>query len=168
MQINLAELNEGTNPSKNLIIRDLKFSPNTSIDDIAAAVRSYLGVSIEELASWKSVDEALDSWREILAARAGVYVFKDAFHAPNYFGFCLYDTEFPVIYINNSATKSRQIFTLFHELGHLLFHTSGIDILNDSYLKHLDDEDASTVGCVTRFLLIRRLCDAPCGQSARQ
>ncbi|HCF2462967.1 TPA: ImmA/IrrE family metallo-endopeptidase [Pseudomonas aeruginosa] len=141
MQINLAELNEGTNPSKNLIIRDLKFSPNTSIDDIAAAVRNYLGVSIEEQASWKSVDEALDSWREILAARAGVYVFKDAFHAPNYFGFCLYDAEFPVIYINNSAAKSRQIFTLFHELGHLLFHTSGIDILDDSYLKHLDDED---------------------------
>lgn len=141
MQINLTELNDGTNPSKSLITRDLRFSPATSIDDIAAGVRSYLGVSIEEQSSWKSVDEALDNWREIFAVRAGVYAFKDAFHAPDYFGFCLYDTEFPVIYINNSAAKSRQIFTLFHELGHLLFHTSGIDILDDSYLKHLNDEN---------------------------
>jgi Zn-dependent peptidase ImmA (M78 family) len=66
-----------------------------------------------------------------------VYVFKDAFHAPNYFGFCLYDDEFPIIYINNSSAKSRQIFTLFHELGHLLFQTSGIDILDDPFLDHL-------------------------------
>lgn len=141
MQINLAELNEGINPSKRLITRDLKFSPNTPLDEIAAVVRGYLGVTIEEQASWKNVDEALDTWREVFATRAGVFAFKDAFHAPNYFGFCLYDDEFPVIYINNSSTKSRQIFTLFHELGHLLFHTSGIDILDDSFLNHLDDAE---------------------------
>lgn len=141
MQINLVELNDGVNPSKSLITRDLKISPNTSIDSIAAEIRNYLGVSIEEQASWKSADEALDQWREIVAARAGVYVFKDAFHATNYFGFCIYDAEFPVVYINNSATKSRQIFTLFHELGHLLFHTSGIDILDNSYLNYQNDEN---------------------------
>lgn len=137
MQINLAELNDGKNPAPRLITRDLKFTPNTSIERIAAEVRAYLGVSIQEQASWKSLDVALEAWREVFATRAGVYVFKDAFHAPNYFGFCLYDDEFPVIYINNSSAKSRQIFTLFHELGHLLFHTSGIDILDDPFLDHL-------------------------------
>ncbi|MHA6791796.1 ImmA/IrrE family metallo-endopeptidase [Pseudomonas bijieensis] len=141
MQINLAELNDGINPSNSLITRDLKFSPNTSIDNIAAEVRNYLGISVEEQTSWKSVDEALDNWREIVLARAGVYVFKDAFHSTNYFGFCLYDAEFPVVYINNSATKSRQIFTLFHELGHLLFHTSGVDIFDDSHLNYQSDID---------------------------
>lgn len=137
MQINLEELNDGKNQAPNLITRDLQFSPNTSLDKIAAEVRAYLGVSIQEQASWKSIDEALEAWREVFAARAGVYVFKDAFHAPNYFGFCLYDDEFPIIYVNNSSTKSRQIFTLFHELGHLLFHTSGIDIVDDPFLNHL-------------------------------
>lgn len=137
MQINLAELNDGTNPAARQITRDLQFSPNSSLDEIAVEVRAYLGVTVQEQASWKSVDEALEAWREMFAVRAGVHVFKDAFHAPNYFGFCLYDNEFPIIYINNSSAKSRQIFTLFHELGHLLFHTSGIDILDDPFLDHL-------------------------------
>ncbi len=137
MQINLAELNDGKNPAGRVICRDLMFSPNTSLDKIAAEVRAYLGVSIDEQGSWKGVDDALEKWREVFATKAGVYVFKDAFRAPNYFGFCLYDDEFPVIYINNSSAKSRQIFTLFHELGHLLFHTSGIDILDDQFIAHL-------------------------------
>lgn len=141
MQLNLAELNDGKNPAQGLITRDLKVTPNTSLDKIAAEVRRYLGVSVDQQVGWKNVDEALDKWREIFATKAGVYVFKDAFRAPNYFGFCLYDDEFPVIYINNSSAKSRQIFTLFHELGHLLFHTSGVDLHDDPFIKHLGDAE---------------------------
>ncbi|MCB2035767.1 MAG: XRE family transcriptional regulator [Burkholderiaceae bacterium] len=137
MQLNLAELNDGKNPAGRVISRDLKPSASTSLDKIAAQVREYLGVSVDEQASWKSVDDALERWREVFATKAGVYVFKDAFRAPSYFGFCLYDDEFPVICINNSSAKSRQIFTLFHELGHLLFHTSGIDMLDDHFIDHL-------------------------------
>lgn len=141
MQLNLAELNDSKNPAGRVISYDLKPSPNTSLDKIAAEVRAYLGVSIEEQASWKGVDVALEKWREVFATKAGVYVFKEAFRAPNYFGFCLYDDEFPIIYINNSSAKSRQIFTLFHELGHLLFHTSGIDILDDPFIAHMGDAE---------------------------
>lgn len=136
MQINLAELNDGKNPVPNLITRDLQVSVDTSLDRIASEVRAYLGVSIEEQASWKSVEKALDAWRDVFA-QFGIFVFKDAFHARNYFGFCLYDDEFPIIYVNNSSTKTRQIFTLFHELGHLLFHTSGIDIVDDQLIPRL-------------------------------
>ena len=141
MQINLAELNDSKNPAGRVISRDLKLSTSMSLDEIAAQVREYLGVSIDEQASWKSVEEALEKWREVFAAKAGVYVFKDAFRAPSYFGFCLYDDEFPVIYINNSSAKSRQIFTLFHELGHLLFHTSGIDMLDDHFIDRLPNAE---------------------------
>lgn len=141
MQLNLAELNDGKNPAQGLITRDIKVTPNTSLDKIAIEVRKYLGISVDQQAGWKDVDEALDKWREIFATKAGIYVFKDAFRAPNYFGFCLYDDEFPVIYINNSSAKSRQIFTLFHELGHLLFHTSGVDLHDDPFIKHLGDAE---------------------------
>jgi Zn-dependent peptidase ImmA (M78 family)/transcriptional regulator with XRE-family HTH domain len=136
MQLNLAELNDGKNPAPRLITRDLKVSPNTALNAIASEIRKYLGVTIEQQASWKSVDKAMEVWRDAFA-KVGIYVFKDAFHAKTYFGFCLYDDEFPIIYVNNSCSKSRQIFTLFHELGHLLFHTSGIDVFDDEFIKHL-------------------------------
>lgn len=140
MQINLSELNDGKNPAARLITRDLKFTASSSLDKIAAEVRDYLGVSVNEQSTWKSAEVALEAWREVFT-QMGVYVFKDAFHAPSYFGFCLYDEEFPIVYVNNSSTKSRQIFTLFHELGHLLFHTSGIDIVDDQFIQHLHGDE---------------------------
>lgn len=136
MQINLAELNDGKNPAQRVITRELKVSPNMSLDKIAVEIRKYLGISIEEQASWRSTDRALEAWRDVFA-QVGIFVFKDAFHAKSHFGFCLYDEEFPIVYVNNSCPKSRQIFTLFHELGHLLFHTSGIDALEDHHINHL-------------------------------
>ncbi|GAF78910.1 unnamed protein product, partial [marine sediment metagenome] len=67
----------------------------------------------------------------------GIFVFKDAFREPDYSGFCLFDEEFPIVFVNNSAAKTRQSFTLVHELAHLLFHTSGIDTYRNEYVEEL-------------------------------
>lgn len=140
MQLNLSELNDGRNPAQRLITRELKFATNTPVQEVADVIRSYLGVSLEQQQKWSSAEDALEKWRDVFA-NVGVFVFKDAFHAEGYFGFCLYDNEFPVIYINNTSAKTRQIFTLFHELGHLLFHTSGIDFADDRYIRRLAEPD---------------------------
>ena len=87
--------------------------------------------------AFHSDDEtALKAWRKSLHD-VGIFVFKDAFRVEGYSGFSLYDDQFPIIYVNNSSTKTRQIFTLFHELAHLVFHTSGIDTLDDHYIPRL-------------------------------
>ena len=132
-QISLAELNGGRNPADRLITRDIRAQPDTPAADLAERVREYLGVSIDQQCAWPSAEIALEGWRSAFA-KVGVFVFKDAFKAPRYAGFCLYDQEFPVIYVNNSAAKERQIFTLFHELAHLIFRTSGIDFRSDDLL----------------------------------
>lgn len=137
-QIGLDELNQGRNPAARLITRDLSFRLTDPVESIAVRVREYLGVSFEEQFRWKDDDYALKAWRKALLD-AGVYVFKDAFgkEQNDYSGFSLYDSEFPIIYVNNSTTKTRQIFTLFHELAHLLFHTSGVDTLQDDFIDSL-------------------------------
>jgi Zn-dependent peptidase ImmA (M78 family) len=65
-------------------------------------------VSLEQQQKWSSAEDALEQWRHVFAS-VGVFVFKDAFHTGACFGFCLYDDEFPVIYVNNTSAKTRQI-----------------------------------------------------------
>lgn len=136
MQLNLAELNDDINPANKLITKDLQFNIDGSIDEMASKIRKYIGVSLEQQFQWSTADEALENWRQILND-VGIFIFKDPFYDKKYSGFCLYDDIFPIIYVNNSTTKTRQIFTIFHELAHLIFHTSGVNILDDSYIDSL-------------------------------
>lgn len=126
-QISLAQLSNGRNPAPRLITKDLRFAVNTPAEEMAQMVRSYLGVSLDVQTQWANDEEALKAWRSSFQD-VGIYVFKDAFKDDRFAGFCLTDPEFPIIYVNNSTRPfARQVFTLFHELAHLLFHTSGID-----------------------------------------
>lgn len=125
-QIGLEELNDGRNPARKIVTRDLSFSVNDPVSMIARQVREFLGVSLADQFRWPDSGTALKAWRTTFYD-VGVTVFKDAFREKGYGGFSLYDEEFPIIYVNNSNARARQIFALFHELAHLLLHTSGID-----------------------------------------
>lgn len=141
-QIGLDELNLGRNPADRVITQDLQPLISSSVDMIANNVRSFLGVSLEAQLGWKDDDTAFKEWRKAFYI-SGVYVFKDAFGQENslYSGFSLYDEEFPIIYVNNSTARTRQIFTLFHELAHLLFNSSGVDTDNDNYIDTLQADN---------------------------
>ena len=149
-QLNLAELYDGVNPASRQILRDLDFAPSVDVSEMAEQVRAYLGMDLEEQQSWDDADDALKRWRTVLEDR-GVFVFKDSFNPPGkkkvdgvestFSGFCLYDTDFPVIYVNNNKVKNRQIFTLFHELAHLLMHTGGVDTRQDDYIEYLTGDN---------------------------
>lgn len=145
-QLNLAELYDDVNPASRHILRDLDFAPSVAVTEMAQQVRSYLGIDLAQQQSWDDADDALKRWRTVLEDH-GVFVFKDSFNSPGkknedsvesaFSGFCLYDTDFPVIYVNNNKAKHRQIFTLFHELAHLLMHTGGVDTRQDDYIDNL-------------------------------
>ena len=135
MQLNLIELHENEN-SKQVIFKDITFKVNSSIKNLSKKVRNYLGIDVSEQKKWKSSDKALRQWREAIES-CGVFIFKDSFKQSNFSGFCLYDQNFPIIYLNSKQTTSRQIFTLFHELAHILFRTSGFDPVDEYYFKNL-------------------------------
>lgn len=136
MQISLDELLEGKNDGERLIFKELRINPGSDPVTVSRAVRNYLGVDISTQQKWKSTDAALKNWREVVEA-CGIFVFKYPFKQQGISGFCLSDREFPVIYLNNSTTKTRQIFSLFHELAHILFSTSGITKEDRSYVNNL-------------------------------
>ena len=140
-QLGLAELNQGRNPVAKLITRELRPRANATIEEIAADVRTHLGVSFQDQFEWNDNDVALKAWRRAFND-VGVYIFKDAFghEHDEYSGFSLHDDEFPIVYVNNSTTRTRQIFTIFHELAHLLFHTSGLATSSDEFIDELSGD----------------------------
>jgi len=140
MQINLGELFDDKNPGSKQIVQDLSFHPKVSPTVMAKTVRDYLGVNLETQTGWADEEQALKKWRKVFEEN-GIFVFKDAFKISEFSGFCLYDPKFPAIYVNNSKAKTRQIFTLFHELAHLLFKTGGVDTRIENYSQFLKGDN---------------------------
>lgn len=131
-QLYLEELFDGEKPSDKSLLDKFLINDRTNISTLKKQIRKELNVPIEDQVKWKSTETAFKNWRTAFEAN-GVFVFKDAFKNNEYSGFCLYDEKYPVIFVNNSMPDSRQIFTLFHELGHLLFKSGGVDFRSREY-----------------------------------
>lgn len=161
-QIDLDELHQGNTPAdiqsfKNTI-RGLRSLDRQNSRQLATQLRDIVGISLDQQFQWKTYDEALNHWRELLQSW-GIWVFKVAFKDDKYCGFYLpdeSDMKFPVIYINNSMSKARQIFTLFHELGHLLLGKGGIDFrtnVEDSFQEKYQQEEVFCNAFAGAFLV---------------
>lgn len=135
-QLALHELFDGHNPAERQIWKALSLSTSDDLATQALAIRKQLGITLEQQADWKTDEHALKAWRSAIE-RSGIFVFKASFKQENISGFCLVDAHLPVVYLNNSTTKTRQIFSLLHELAHLLFGMNGLSKLDTSYIERL-------------------------------
>lgn len=126
-QINLAELYDGKKPGVDDFLLKHKMTLSTDIKTLVEKLRAELNIAKDTPSRWKTYDSAIEGWRELLESR-GIFVFKDSFKHNSYSGLCVFDEKYPVILVNNSMPKSRQIFTIFHELAHLLYRSGGIDV----------------------------------------
>lgn len=161
LQMNVAELRgPETRPPRN-ILRDLDFSEPPPDEEMARQVRAYLGRTLSEQQSWNGADTAFKHWR-IALEDAGVSVFKESFRTPRasgdsqdpaaaYSGLCLYDDDYPLICVNNNDAKPRQVFTLFHELAHLLMRTGSVDMRTVSFSDALSGSVPSVEARCNRF-----------------
>jgi len=148
-QISLHELNDGVNASPRKIFRDLALTTQSDVRQAGDRVRAYLGIALDAQIGWKSAEAALKAWRSAVEA-SGVFVFKHSFKQKTISGFCLADDEFPLIYLDNSTAKTRQIFSLFHELAHLLLKVNAISTVDDAHLQELPQRERG----------IERFCNA--------
>ncbi|MFP5335712.1 MAG: ImmA/IrrE family metallo-endopeptidase [Actinomycetes bacterium] len=86
----------------------------------ASRAREWLGVTIDEQRAWRDEYEALRAWREALDER-GVLVFALEIGRDDVRGFSAWDDHAPLIVVNTSAVNpAARIFTMAHELGHLV------------------------------------------------
>ncbi len=131
MQMNVSELNDNVSTFKKIQLSLDKNNIKKSCD----LVREKLGVSLELQKKKNDIAKSFEMWRDAFD-KIGISVFKDSFQNNAYSGFCIYDDSFPIIIVNNNLSKNRQLFTIFHELAHILFKTSGIDIENDDTINN--------------------------------
>jgi Zn-dependent peptidase ImmA (M78 family)/transcriptional regulator with XRE-family HTH domain len=135
-QLALRDMFDGHNPAEHHIWKTVSLSPAKDIATQAAAIRESLGITLERQTGWKTDEQALKEWRKAIES-CGVFVFKAAFKQKDISGFCLMDEYLPVVYLNNSTTKTRQVFSLLHELAHLLLNMNGLSKFDMSYIDQL-------------------------------
>ncbi len=113
---------------------------NHSLEVLAAEARKFIGISLRQQFDFHSSDQAFKAWRHALE-NAGVFTFKDSFKDRFLSGFCLVHDQYPIIMVNNSNSFTRQIFTLMHELGHILYGVNGITDVDEYYLEFFEKNE---------------------------
>lgn len=123
-----------------------RFNPpafsNKSVRQAARITRDWLDLSsANDFAAYRRAVEA----KGILVFRSNGY--NGAWQIPKtdpICGFAVFDARCPVIVVKKMATETRQVFTLMHELGHVLLHrTSSIDDDADLYSHQGHEREAN-------------------------
>ncbi len=92
---------------------------------LAQKSRDLLGIEIKTQFDWKDNREALRQWIYSIE-RLGILVFQMSMPIEEARAFSLLDKEIPVIVINTQDSVNARIFSLFHELGHILLNKDGV------------------------------------------
>ena len=112
------------------VIEELK-----SRKKVVKYIREKLDVSLEEQKSWIRKNNSLDKehynflnkWKELITEKMGILIFEtDGVLLEEMRGLCIFHEEIPIILLNGKDTTNGRIFSLFHELTHLLLGESAI------------------------------------------
>lgn len=98
---------------------DFRASVTSNAEATAEKVRQHLGVTVAQQTA-TDLNSVPKMWREALE-NAGVLVFQVPYVEPDEMqGFAITKRPLPIVAYNSKTTYHRRIFTLFHELGHVL------------------------------------------------
>lgn len=100
-------------------------TPSTNPSAVATRERERLGISMADQFRWSDKKVAYQQWKLCLEKR-GMIVLDLPMPRKEARAFSLVDKLVPLIVINHADTEAAQIFSLFHEYGHLLLGRSGI------------------------------------------
>ena len=98
-----------------------------SLVEAASKLREILDVTVQDQQRCTDSSTALRMWRQKIETNLNIYTFQFLMPENELDGFSYVEEGAPyAITLNSRNAKNRQIFTLFHELGHILEGTSGI------------------------------------------
>jgi Zn-dependent peptidase ImmA (M78 family) len=122
------------------IISDLSFteieyqfgtiSINSDVEKVADNFRKIIDISIQQQSKWYQPSTALKEWKEAVE-RLQIFVIQQSLKREDVSAFCLADKKPYVVSLDSSEHENRRIFSLFHEIGHVLLHSSGVCNINN-------------------------------------
>jgi Zn-dependent peptidase ImmA (M78 family) len=92
---------------------------DSNASEAAKVVRGDLGVSVERQIAWADASAAWRGWRAAIEAR-GIVVLQVELGREGIRGFSLPDSRAPLIAVNSAFSMPARIFSVCHELGHIL------------------------------------------------
>lgn len=124
-------------------LADEKFDyklPSISIqsdsEELGGWFRNYIGVELKTQHGWNNPSVALRFWKNALEEK-NIFILQHSLPKDDISGFCFVDKKPYIILLNTAEHEYRRIFSLFHEVGHILLHKSGIctpdDLSRNSY-----------------------------------
>jgi Zn-dependent peptidase ImmA (M78 family)/DNA-binding XRE family transcriptional regulator len=126
LALELCELMDAPPPS-------LPFSATLSDrpDEVAHAIRESLGIRYEHQVGWNPGYEAFNQWRAMLEDR-GILVFQAGdVEISEVRGFSISADTFPAIVVNTRDSVRGRLFTMLHELTHILLQQGGVCNLHE-------------------------------------
>ena len=109
-------------------------------ENLGLRVRQLLGIDLAQQLKWRDNNEALNRWRAAIE-KLGVFVFQATTIAPDEMrGFSTSQFPLPVIVLNRKDAETARIFTLIHELTHIMLHQGGICDIHEDYKRSADEQ----------------------------
>lgn len=114
-----------------------EFTVSVDDDPVTAAVRfrNFIGLTIEKQQKWNR-SNSLQNFISLIED-IGIYVFQLPMPVQEARAFSLTDDN-PVIILNTNDAKNGRIFSLFHEVCHILFNMGGV--FKDKETKQIQGE----------------------------
>lgn len=108
---------------------------------LAARVREALGITIEAQSQWKGDQyKALRTWKGAIEA-LGVLVFQvSEISSLEMRGFSIFEETLPIMAVNRSETPRARIFSMMHELTHLMLRTSSVCDFDEQAPRSIQDQ----------------------------
>jgi Zn-dependent peptidase ImmA (M78 family) len=103
-----------------------EFTIDHDPEELAARFRQALQVDLAAQVRWTAAYEAFNEWRARIEA-AGVFVFQmSRVDLEEVRGFSLAEDLLPVIAVNTKDPPNARVFTMLHELCHVVLRRSGV------------------------------------------
>lgn len=118
---------------------ELKSTMRESTATIAARAREALGFSVSDQFGWRDEYVALRNWKNRVE-ELGILVFQvSGIPSTEMRGFSISEMILPIIAINRGETPRARMFSIMHELAHLMVRKSGVCDFNED--EELPPED---------------------------